>query len=275
MLGESEGALVARGELAGSGSVVVSSGAIAAEARLLDELEALIRTGIDDLALLRQPIRVVVPSRSLREHLSIRLVERNGRAVAGVEIQTLHSLALSVLTRARAGAVADETLFPVLVRQLARQKPALSELLDSLRNGYSVVEADVADLLDAGFEAVHADAVHEQIREFSRSPHKERAEAVVQVAVAVCEQLDKTGIGHRSVLDRRARELLETDPDVVLPSRAVFVFGFADATGVQTDLIEALVRHCGARVLIDQPPDPDDPTRPDPVTYNVAARFPP
>jgi RecB family exonuclease/superfamily I DNA/RNA helicase len=247
-------------------------GAIVAEAQLLDELDAMVRTGVDDLGPLRAPVRVVVPSQSLREHLSMRLVERSGRAVAGVVIQTLHSLALSILERARLGVMAEDALFPVLVRQLARQMPTLRELLDALRNGYSVVEADVADLLDAGFEAVHTDAVLEQIREFARSPHAERAAAVVQVAAAACDQLEKTGVGHRSVLDRRARELLESDPDALLPSRAVFVFGFADATGVQTDLIESLLRRCGARVFIDQPPDPDDPTRPDPG-FAFSSRF--
>ena len=264
--------MVVRGEPAGSGSVVILRGAMAAEAHLLDELDALIRTEVGDLERLRTPIRVVVPSQSLREHLSMRLVERQRRAVAGVVIQTLHSLALSILARAHAGAVAEDALFPVLVRQLARQMPTLRELLDSLRNGYSVVEADVADLLDAGFEAAHADAVLEQVREYARSPQAERAAAVVQVATATCEQLEKAGVGHRSVLDRRARELLESDPSNLLPSRAVFVFGFADATGLQTDLIEALVRRCGARVFIDQPPDPDDFARPDPGIA-FASRF--
>jgi len=42
----------------------------------------------------------------------------------------------------------------------------------------------------------------------------------------------------------------------VLPGRAIFVHGFADATGVQVDFIESLVRLAGARVLIDHPPDP-------------------
>ena len=50
----------------------------------------------------------------------------------------------------------------------------------------------------------------------------------------------------------------------VLPARAVFVFGYADATGLQMDLIELLLRRCGARVYLDQPADPDEPTRPDP-----------
>ena len=58
--------------------------------------------------------------------------------------------------------------------------------------------------------------------------------------------------------------ILATDPQRLLPARAVFVIGFADATGVQTDLIEVLVRQKAARVLIDFPPDPADPQQLDP-----------
>ena len=48
------------------------------------------------------------------------------------------------------------------------------------------------------------------------------------------------------------------------PARAVFVFGYADATGLQMDLIEMLLRRRGACVYLDRPADPDDPTSPDP-----------
>ncbi|MGE4605828.1 MAG: hypothetical protein AAEJ52_03700, partial [Myxococcota bacterium] len=67
---------------------------------------------------------------------------------------------------------------------------------------------------------------------------------------------DATGVGHESAEVVLAREWLESDPARFLPASAIFVFGFADVTGVQADLIEALVRRCGARVSIDVPRDP-------------------
>jgi len=272
----------------GEGQVALLGGAMAAQAHLFEELSALLSAGAEDLRLLARPILVVVPSRSLREHLAARLVEQSGRALAGVEIQTLHTLVLSILDRAREPIAADEKLFPVLIRQLARCEPALCESLEALRNGYAAVEADVADLLDAGFQSAHAAAVIEQIGELSAAgqrrsqtratqeqagaSHAERAAAVLRVAAAASDQLEAAGVGHRSAWVCRATELLEADPEGLLPARAVFVFGFADATGVQTDFIETLLRRRGARICIDQPPDPDEPTRPDPGIA-FSARF--
>jgi hypothetical protein len=178
-----------------------------------------------------------------------------------VLIQTLHTLVLSILDRSREPAVADEKLFPVLVRRLARQQPALRKSLDSLRNGYAVVEACVSDLLDAGFLSPHSDAVIEQIEELGQGSHTERAIAVVRVAAAVGEALEEAIAGHRSAWVRRADELLDANPEGAVPARAIFVFGFADATGVQTDFIETLLRRCGAQIWINHrilkiPPSP-------------------
>src|SRR4029077_2865770 len=55
---------------------------------------------------------------------------------------------------------------------------------------------------------------------------------------------------------RRAAELLESGPDSLLPARALLIHGFADATGVATDLLAALVRRRSAWVLLDRPPEP-------------------
>jgi len=73
--------------------VITCSGARAAERRLLDEIDRLSPSVAEELAL---PVRVVVPSRSLRHHL-IRVIARRRRGVAGLEIQTLYGLAMDVL----------------------------------------------------------------------------------------------------------------------------------------------------------------------------------
>jgi RecB family exonuclease len=252
------------GALAEVGRVLVLRGALAAESHLLEELCALARAGVDDPGLLRKPAIAIVPSRSLREHLSARLVERHGRAVAGISIQTLDGLVASILARAGESTGYDGALLPALVRQLARCEASLRDSLDELSRGYAPVVGEVTDLLDAGFESAHADAVIELIEEAGRGALAKRAAAVVRVAARASEQLEALGIAHLSTRVRRACALIDANPERALPARAVFVFGYADATGLQMDLIELLLRRCGARVYLDHPADPDEPASPDP-----------
>jgi len=258
------GAIGAMGETGTVGRVLVLRGAIASESHLLEALCALAREGVADPKLLRKPVQVIVPSRSLREHLSARLVEQHGRAVAGITIQTLDALVASILVRGGEPAATDNVLLPALVGQIARGEASLRESLDSLNRGYASVVGEVTDLLDAGLESAHADAVIELIGEASRGALAKRAAAVVRVAARTSEQLEDLGIAHLSTRIRRAGELIDDDPGGVLPARAVFVFGYADATGLQMDLIERLLRLCGASIYLDHPADPDDPSRPDP-----------
>lgn len=246
------------------GQVLVSRGATASEANLLEELRRQIAQWRTDVTALRTPIRVIVPSRSLREHLSARLVETCGRAVAGVAIQTLSAVVASILARAGQTLPANDALFAVMIRQLAREVASLREPLDPLRNGYAAVEGAVADLLDAGLERAHAEPLIDRIAELASGALATRASAVIRVAAAASELIETIGVGHASNQLRRARELLEIDPEGALPAQSVFVFGFADATGVQTDLIEVLVRRHRAQVCIDHPPDPGDLVNPDP-----------
>ncbi len=258
------GAMGAMEAVAAVGRVLVLRGAIASESHLLAELCALARAGVDDPSLLRKPVIAIAPSRSLREHLSARLVERHGRAVSGISIQTLDGLVASILARAGESTGSDNALLPALVRQLARREASLRESLDDLSQGYAPVVGEVTDLLDAGLESAHAEAVIELIEETSRGALAKRAAAVVRVAARASERLEDLGIAHLSTRVRRACELIDENPERVLPARAVFVFGYADATGLQMDLIELLLRRCGACVYLDQPADPDEPTRPDP-----------
>jgi RecB family exonuclease len=247
-------------------AVRIARGARATEAALLaeiDEFASEVRAGP---ALLARPLRVVVPSRSLREHLAARLMRRRGRSLAGVSIQTLRGLAFELLRGAGEPSRGGDLLFPILVRQAARREPALRAALDSLDDGYGVVTASVSDLLDAGFEAAHAEAIDEWLEAHLGGAAAARGRAVLRVAAAVLAALDAAGLEHRSGLFRRAREVLESDPWGALPSHRILVHGYADATGVQLELIAALVRYGRARVLVDHPDDPSEPGRPDPGT---------
>ena len=108
------------------GELVFAAGSRAARESQLEWLgEQLAGRGIEDLG---RPIRIVVPSRSLREHLAASCVARFGGAVAGVAIQTLAGLGESILARcgeASGARASDRALFALRVRGLARRERAL------------------------------------------------------------------------------------------------------------------------------------------------------
>lgn len=260
------------------GSVVLVSGARAAEEALLADLDALLSpgsstglpAGILDLALLARPVRIVVPSRSLRDHLAAAIVRRHGRAVAGVVVQTLRALALEILERTgSARPLRGSALFDVLVRRMAREEASLHQGLDGLVDGYKAVSATVRDLLDAGLvptllgeepvldlaeaadEALATDGP-EQAGEVAVA----RARALVRTAASVARAQHLLGVGRTAQLLTAAEQALRRDPDAAAPARAVLVAGFADATGVATDLLVALLERPGSRFYLDRPPDP-------------------
>jgi hypothetical protein len=248
----------------GASAVRIAQGARAAEAWLLKELGELCEEAREDPRRLAEPVHVVVPSRSLREHVAAAIVRHFGKPVAGVKLHTLHGLALEICDRGGAPNLPrGELLFPIIVRQQAREEPALCECLDALDDGYGAVTAVITDLLDAGFDVARAAEIAKRAAE-SGGAEARRAEALVRVADRSARILQASGTGHRSALLRRARESLEADPRVALPARAVLVHGFAEATGVGIELIEALVQLRGARVLLDHPPDPAGAERPTP-----------
>ncbi len=226
------------------------------EARLLARLRDLHQAGRREPALLARPVRVLVPSRSLSQHVSCALVDRLGHAAAGVQVQTLYGFALEVL--------ACVDLFPrtapewvsVMVRHCAREEPVLRRELGSLRDGFAAVSGSVSDLLDAGLGAEHAEAIEEQLDGLPLArAARERARAVVRVALGVRETLARHGLAHRSDVLRRAAETVQVESGAA-PSRAVLIHGFADATGVASDLIEALLQSRKTEFFMDLPRDP-------------------
>jgi hypothetical protein len=242
----------------------VSHGPRAVEAGLLEEVLAEVARGHERPELLAQPVRIVVPSKSLRLHLATRLVARDRRALAGVTIQTLHGLAQEIVERAGAPTPDSDALFPVVVRQVAAAEPLLREELDELVDGYAPVRSVVDDLLDAGFDAASPEPLHDLLAEEGGGATVARAKALVNVATGVLARLATEEIGHRSLLLEAAADALEKDPERALPMRAVWIHGFAEVTGRRGDLLRGLVLHRGARAWLDAPRDPADTSRPDP-----------
>lgn len=228
-------------------------GARACEALLLRDLMELHGAGGSDA--LRVPIRIIVPSTSLRQHLSARIVAHAGRAVAGVVVHTLHGFARFVLDVGGLSAPAGAALFPLLVRQAAADEEPLATFR-ALDDGYASLVGTVADLLDAGFEEAHADAIDELLHQLPLAdPLRARVRAVVRVAQRTRAAMQVHGVGRQADVFTLARELVDRDRGVVR-ARALLVHGFADATGVAGDFIASLLGTDDTRIYLDQPRDP-------------------
>jgi hypothetical protein len=235
--------------------VIVAAGARAAERRLLAEIEAALPPG--EIA---QPgLVVVVPSHSLREHLLGRLAARRP-AWLGLEVVTLAGAASAILARTGGAPRSGEAIVPLLVARLAAREKALASALGGLAGGYAEIEGAVSDLLDAGFDEAHVGALEERLdleRAAAGAAAVERARAIVRVAAGVRDELGRLGAVPDSERLAEAARRLAADTDLALPARALFVHGFADATGVASDLLESMVRHRPAIVLLDSPPELD------------------
>ena len=233
--------------------LVVCAGPRAAEVSLLDEVGRLAAAARETPELLRKPVRVIVPSRSLREHVAACLVRQHG-AIAGTLVQTLRAVACDVLRHAGQAAPGGDAWVPVLVRRCASADPALRSALGELHDGYGAVVGTVGDLLDAGLEDAHTEGVLEFLGEAVGGALAARGRSLVRVARAVARELDAAGLEHRSDVLARAAAALRADPSV-LESRAVLVHGFADVTGRGAELLAALTR-TDSTVFLDHPPDP-------------------
>jgi hypothetical protein len=229
---------------------------------LLERLDSLLEETRKDPALLARPVRIVVPSRSLRLHLSAAIVRRRGRSAAGVILQTLFGLASEVLERSGEPTPRGAPLFEAFAQRAARAEPALRRGLEELVDGYGTVSGTIRDLLDAGLEPVHAEIAEEALAsdgpQVASRAEVERARALVRSAARAEEWMRERNLGRVANLLRRATEIVEADPERALPSRSILIHGFADATGVATDLIQALLSKCSAWLVLDHPPRPED-----------------
>ena len=241
----------------------ITAGPRAAESELLADLE-LATDGELDLA--PGPILLVVPSRSLSQHLQARIAAVTGRALLGVRCTTLFGLAREITEDLGGRLLGGSDVFPLFARRLARSEPALARALAPLNDGFSTLLGAVRDLFDAGLDPAHREALSEALAEEGRTvasrQEVERAIALVRVATGCLEQLTNCGAGRRSTLLQAASELLRHG-EPAMQVRAVWIHGFADATGVATDFIEALLNRYTGRLYLDRPPDPAAPEQAD------------
>ncbi len=235
-----------------SPALVVAPGPRAA----LDELEREIERRGSSFG---PPLRVVVPSGALRDHLRATLIaRRGGRALAGVVIETLAALARTALAASGSSVPAASAFFDLVVRRTAAREPALAAVLDAGPDAWRAVAATARDLVDSGLTPESADALIDALASTpASSPEaRERAAAIVTATAAALAWADETthgAIGPRGLRLAAAALALEIHGDRALPARGVVVFGFADVTGVVGAMIDALVKRFDARIILDRP----------------------
>ena len=235
---------------------IVCAGALATEAALLDLVREELEASRRDPKLLALPVRVVVPSKSLRRHVAATLARDLGPGLLGVVVQTLHGVAREIAGRVEPAPVLEQ----VFALRMAREQPALHALLDDYEEGDRAIVESVRQVLDAGFLASHAEAATEALAaaEGLSDSERDRAAAVVRAAAGTERILAALTLDTPNSVLRTAADLLAGGAR--LPARRLILHGVADATGVAADLLEALGRLPVARLLVNLPPDPAQPT---------------
>ncbi|MCP4869813.1 MAG: hypothetical protein GY898_13970 [Proteobacteria bacterium] len=243
----------------------ITPGTRAAEEELLDRIQQGVDEGRRDPALLAQPMRVIVPSKSMRLAVSAAIVRRVGRSVLGVVVQSLFGAAYEILEQGGQPVRTSGGLVDVIVRRAAREEVPLREVLDPLVNGYGSVRRSVRELLDAGFQAEDLSRLLPRLDRVSTLGPGERRRAIslLRTAAATDEGLADRGLDRGSTVLRRAARRLRTHGAGALPSRAVILHGFDGVDGLSGELLEQLARHPRATAILNHPPDPAAPLHTD------------
>jgi hypothetical protein len=232
-----------------------AAGPLALEAALLSDLRAEVESVRRDPSLLRLPLCVIVPSRSLRDHVAAASVRGVSASLAGVSIRTLHGFALSVIDRAGESPPNGARLFDALVRRAIRSVPELAEL-QATDAGPSAAAATMADFFDAGFTSEQSAALVSALEERNArratrpSGALVRARALVGAIDRCAREMSLYAVGRPSAALGRAAAILSRDPSRSR-ARAIWIYGFSDATGLALELLATLRERCGARIYCD------------------------
>ena len=109
----------------------------------------------------------------------------------------------------------------------------------------------MADLLDAGLTDAHLDALRESLQSKGSGDVAKIAMGILDISGGVRESFRSLGLNRRSDRYERAKEIIESSTNNCR-SKAIWIYGFADVTGVQGDVLEALLRYTNAQIFIDQ-----------------------
>ncbi len=217
--------------------IYTAQGPQRAEKLLIENVVAEARAAVGDPTLLQRPVLVVVPSSELRLGVVTRLAAAG--ATLGVEVQTLHSVALNLHRAAGHTIDGGALLSEILGRRAVKQQPGLRQTFEPLVDGLGLVAASVRDLLSADF------------RPIDDARHSAQTQELLRATAETQQQMQ-----HRSC--RRPGDWQQSAAPLVEPhlhARSVWIYGFADVSGQACRLVQALWNH-GAKLVVDLPQDP-------------------
>src|SRR5688572_28074219 len=242
----------------GSGKrALVVPGVREAEAWLAGELGRHAAEARREWSLLGKPVRVVVPSGPLRELALDRMLRSLGGAAVGVRVQTLWSLALEVLETAGTPVRDGALFFELAARRAVANEEPLRAALDGLEDGPGLAAAAISDLLSARLDSADSAAIERALAKLPRA-EGERAAALIRAARATRSALAAAGRARYGDVYEGAANALEAHGERALAARALYVHGFAGATGQAAHLLRALLRREGARLVVVDPPGAAD-----------------
>jgi ATP-dependent helicase/DNAse subunit B len=214
----------------------------ALESSFISRLRTLVSEGIPTNA------AVIAPSRRLADRLERLAAVEHNLPLLGVQFHTFHSLAVSII---EAGGFPDKRLIsdPVfhdrLVDHLLEEKPSLANFFGGQARPRALAAAlrsSLRDLIDAGIDA---EALEEHFGDnLLKDPHeRERLRALLSLAKAYEDKLEKLGILSSSGLIRVAAQRAEDSP-FLKGFKEILYYGFYDLTGLQLEFFDAVVsRH--------------------------------
>lgn len=278
-----------------AGPVVVGRGPIDTERRLLEAVRRFGAEVAREPSLLRRPVLIVVPSETLRQHVLASLARASGPPSAsarasglpsalGIAVRRLGHVAEDVLRRAGIEPPPGDMLFPLFARRAGALQPALGPLFQDFDDSWSSVAASIRDLLSAGFRpddlprflslidpprgaaassgaagaasSGAAGAASSGAASAASKTRQARAAAVLRAAAETASEMERAGLGRYSDRYRLAAEALRADRGRNSPGRAVLIHGFADAPGLATEFLRAILSCTDSAIFLDVPPDP-------------------
>ncbi len=210
------------------------------EERLWAKLDGLLDGVSIDLAYV-SPIRIITPTRGLRDHLTVALLRHRKRAVLGVRVQTLFGLAAEILERSGSSKKAGNLFFSWLVSKWGRVDEVLGPLLEPFEEGWNLVVESVEVLLDAGLTKSHLPAVADWFAGPGKTLGRdqgERLQALIRLSLAAQAGLLEANRFRSKDLFKLAEE--ELSKGTCLPCRALFLYGFDPGSALENDFLDRL-----------------------------------
>lgn len=222
------------------------------------ELEARVAIDSSTNGAPRKRLTVVVTNPAARAQALGTLLQ-SGRALVGVEVQTLSGIAFGVLERAGQRPNLSRARFEIETLRRIRLAAGLRAATDRLEDGPALVLPTIDRLLEAGLDFELLQQIRtspEILDELDGLPTDPRERDRFEELLAVAGSCAASAGGNVGLF-RDALEVLQSRPDLG-PNR-VLLFGLRTAVGVEGQWISALFDRPGSSAIaLGAPPTPEE-----------------